>query len=153
MYNQMRTSLVFLFILSVVALSADVSLERRAIKPSQRVFNNKLKEVDTGDGWHEWHHAFQMTDVDSNNLISAKDIPVLYREHFNKIMAKKPHAGNPNAVVREDTDVFLEDAERFQAFVKRSGSNVEEFNWDDFKKMMTNYMHVQADLLNAFREL
>ena len=116
--------------------------------------NQKLKTEDQGDGWHEWHHAFQLADTDGNLKISIADIPILYREHFNKIMAAQPHSSNPEAVVREEVDVFLEDAEQFQRFVKRSGStSVKELGWDDFKKLMTNYMHVQADLLNAQREL
>ena len=64
------------------------------------------------------------------------------------------HEGNPELVVREETDVFLEDAGNFQRYVSRQGTkDVKEFDWNDFKKMMQNYWHVQADLLNARREL
>ena len=130
-----------------------VDVRTKKIPKSQRVVNAKLKQEDQGDGWHEWHHAFQLADLDNNEKLSLDDIPILYREHFNKIMAAKPHDSNPEAVVRETTDVFLEDAEKFKSYVQRSGSNAEEFDWIDFKKMMTNYMHVTADLLNARREL
>ena len=128
----------------------------KTLKASPRVLNDKLKAEDKDaaiEGWHEWHHAYHMADSDSNDRITIDDIPALYREHFNKVMSLQAHASNPNAVVREETEVFLETAEEFQRFVKRSGSNVEEFSWIDFKKLMTNFMHVQADLLNARREL
>ena len=57
-------------------------------------------------------------------------------------------------MTREDESVFLEDAELFRKYVERNGTpGTEEFSFDDFKRLMTNYMHVQADLLNARREL
>ena len=108
----------------------------KKMKASPRVLNDKLKAEDKDaaiEGWHEWYHAYRMADEDSNDLITVNDIPALYREHFNKVMSLQAHASNPNAVVREETEVFLETAEEFQRFVKRSGSNVEEFSWIDFK--------------------
>jgi len=130
----------------------------KSIPTSQRVVNEKLKVEDQGDGWHEWHHAFNLADEDGNGKLTSSDIPSLYREHFNKIMATQAthemHEGNPELVVREETDVFLEDAGNFQRYVSRQGTkDVKEFDWNDFKIMMQNYWHVQADLLNARREL
>ena len=130
----------------------------KSIPTSQRVVNEKLKVEDQGDGWHEWHHAFNLADEDGNGKLTSSDIPSLYREHFNKIMATqathKMHEGNPELVVREETDVFLEDAGNCQRYVSRQGTkDVKEFDWDSFKIMMQNYWHVQADLYNARREL
>ena len=130
----------------------------KSIPTSQRVVNEKLTVEDQGDGWHEWHHAFNLADEDGNGKLTSSDIPSLYREHFNKIMATqathKMQEGNPELVVREETDVFLEDAGNFQRYVSRQGTkDVKEFDWNSFKIMMQNYWHVQADLLNARREL
>tara|TARA_B100000795_G_C22513989_1_gene328745 strand:+ start:108 stop:488 length:381 start_codon:yes stop_codon:yes gene_type:complete len=98
-------------------------------------------------------HSLSLNTLDRCVRYETEDIPSLYREHFNKVMAAHAHASNPDAVVREETEVFLEDAEKFKRYVKRTGSDVKEFDWDSFKKIMTNYMHVTADLLNAQREL
>ena len=127
---------------------------RKKIPASTRVLKGKLKEEDKGHGWHEWLHAFELADTDSNGKLSLDDIPSLYKEHFNKIMASTPHPTNPEAVTREEESVFLEDAELFRKYIERNGTpGTHEFTFDDFKKLMLNYMHVTADLLNARREL
>ena len=129
-------------------------IRKKKIPASIRVQKAVLAEKDTGAGWHEWLHAFELADTDENGRLHLDDIPSLYKEHFNKIMAATPHPTNPEAVTREDESVFLEDAELFRKYVERNGTpGTEEFSFDDFKRLMTNYMHVQADLLNARREL
>ena len=141
-------------LLVLLAGAAGAAPIRKKIPASTRVQKAKLAEKDTGTGWHEWLHAFELADTDENGRLHLDDIPSLYKEHFNKIMAATPHPTNPEAVTREDESVFLEDAELFRKYVQRNGTpGAEEFSFDDFKRLMTNYMHVQADLLNARREL
>lgn len=142
-----------------VALAVLACLQSAAsapLKPSTRVMKEKLASEETADtyAWHEWLHAFELADTDSDGKLHISDIPALYKEHFNKIMAATPHHSGPDRVVREQEEVFLEEAELFKKHVIRNGTpGHDTFDFHDFKKLMTNYMHVKADLRNYMREL
>ena len=63
----------------ILLFAATVTTHAGKIQKSNRVVNAKLKENDTGDGWHEWHHAFNLADQDNNNKLSlGKMIAILF---------------------------------------------------------------------------
>ena len=146
-------SALFALVLALFAAMAGRVADGKAIPKSTRVLKSSLEEKDAeGFGWHEWLHAFELADTDGDGKLHTDDIPALFKEHFNKIMAAVPHPSNENAVTREDESVFLQDAELFRKHVQRNGTpDHDDFSFHDFKKMMTNFMHAKADLSAALK--
>ena len=112
---------------------------------------------DVGSEWVDWKHAFDLTDSDENGKLRLSDIPALFKEHFNKMHAATPHHSGGDRVTREVEDVFLDETNAFDTHVRMMGTpDAKEFDFKEFKQMMTLFMHARADvegLLNRAQDL
>ena len=154
----LRLVLAVLFATFVLTgVFAKKSIPKSPTHSSKKSASSNVKAEDVGSEWVDWKHAFDLTDSDENGKLHLSDIPALFKEHFNKMHAATPHHSGGDRVTREVEDVFLDEANAFETHVRMMGTpDAQEFDFKEFKQMMTLFMHARADvegLLNRAQDL